>query len=70
MSCGVGHRYGLDLVLLWLWCGLAAVALIQPLAWKPPHAAGAALKRQKKKRKKKENRTDPRDQPIAWYNEV
>ena len=25
-----------DLVLLWLWCRPAAVALIQPLAWEPP----------------------------------
>ena len=28
MSCGVDHRYGLDLVLLWLWCRLAAVSPI------------------------------------------
>ena len=27
----------------------AAVALIRPLAWEPPHATGAALKRKKKK---------------------
>ena len=33
MSCGVGHRYGLDLAFLWLWHRLAAAALIQPLAW-------------------------------------
>ena len=33
MSCGVGRRCGSDLVLLWLWCRLAATALIQPLAW-------------------------------------
>ena len=31
---------------LWLWP--AAAALIRPLAWKPPHATGAALKRKKK----------------------
>ena len=36
MSCGVGHRRGLDLTLLWLWCRLAAVAPIRPLAWEPP----------------------------------
>ena len=30
MSCGVGHRLGLDLVLLWLWHRPAAVALIRP----------------------------------------
>ena len=47
MSCGVGHRRGLDLALLWLWCRLAATALIGPLAWEPPYAVGAALKRHK-----------------------
>ena len=43
MSCGVGHRRGSDLVLLWLWCRLAAVAPIRPLAWELPYAAGVAL---------------------------
>ena len=52
MSCGVGHRHGLDPALLWLWCRPAATALIVPLAWEPPYATGAALKRQKKKKKK------------------
>ena len=49
MSCGVGHEHSLDPVLLWLWCRLAAEALIGPLAWEPPYAAGAALKRKKQK---------------------
>ena len=49
MSCGVGRRRGLDPTLLWLWCRPAAVALIRPLAWELPYAAGAALKRKKKK---------------------
>ena len=40
MSCGVGHRHGSDPALLWLWCRPAAVALIQPVAWKLPYAAG------------------------------
>ena len=39
--------------MLWLWCRPAATALIQHLAWKPPYAKGAALKRPKKKKKKK-----------------
>ena len=47
MSCGVGRRCGLDLELLWLWCRLAAVAPVGPLAWEPPYATVAALKRQK-----------------------
>ena len=47
MSCGVGHRHGLHPRLLWLWCRLAAPAPIGPLAWEPPCAASAAVKRQK-----------------------
>ena len=35
-------------MLLWLWCRPAVVALIQPLAWEPPFAMVAALKRLKK----------------------
>ena len=34
-----------DMALLWLWPRLAAVAPTQPLAWEPPYASGAALKR-------------------------
>ena len=30
--------------LLWLWLRPAAAAPIGPLVWKPPYAAGAALK--------------------------
>ena len=51
MSCGVGCRHGCDPALLWLRCRLAAVALIQALAWEPPYAVGAALKGQKDKNK-------------------
>ena len=47
MSCGVGHRCGLDLALLWPWRRLEAVALIRPLAWEPPYAEGVALRRTK-----------------------
>ena len=43
------HRGNSDLLLLWLWCRLAAAPPIQPLAWKFPCAAGSALKRKKKK---------------------
>ena len=49
MSCGIGRRCGLDPVLLWPWHRTATAALIQSLAWEPPYAAGAALKRQEKK---------------------
>ena len=54
MSCGVGHRSGSDLVLLWLWRRPVATAPIRPLAWEPPYAVGVALKiRTKDKRQKK-----------------
>ena len=56
MSCGVGRRRGSDPALLWLWRRPVAAALIGPLAWEPPYAAGAALeqaKRQKDKTKQK-----------------
>ena len=61
-------QWAKDVAQLWLWCRLAAAAPIQPLAWEPPYAAGAAQeiatiatttttdkkdKRQKKKKKKK-----------------
>ena len=48
--------------MLWLWRRPVATAPIQPLAWEPPYAAGAAqeiatttttTKRQKTKKKKK-----------------
>ena len=55
MSCGVGHRCGSDLTLLWLWYRLAAVALIRPLAWEPPYAMGEALKSKQNKTKQKNN---------------
>ena len=36
---------------MWLWCRLAAAAPSRCLAWKPPCARGAALKRQKGRKK-------------------
>ena len=50
ISSGIGCRCGLDPVLLWLLCRPAATAPIRPLAWAPPYAASATLKRQKKKK--------------------
>ena len=52
MSCGVGGRHSSDPALLWLWHRPAAIVLIRPLAWGPPYATGAVLKRQKTKKKK------------------
>ena len=61
---------GSDPVLLWLWCRLAAIAPILPLAWGLSYAVDVALKcnkqnkqttvlLKKKKERKKENRPDP-----------
>ena len=55
MRCGAGCRCSSDLSLLWLWYRPAAVALIRPLAWEPPHAKGVALKVQKKKKNNPKN---------------
>ena len=41
----------MDLALLWLWYRPAATAPIGPLAWEPPGAVGAALKKTRKKKK-------------------
>ena len=49
MSCGVGPKRGLDSVLLWLWRRLVVTTPIQPLAWEPPYAVGAALEKTQKK---------------------
>ena len=56
MSCGLGVRAGLDHALLWLWRRLVAIALIQPLAWEPPHAVGAAQEIATKKKKDKKTK--------------
>ena len=50
MSCGVGRRWGWDLALLW--CRLAAIAPIRPLAWEAAYAVGVALKRPQKKKRR------------------
>ena len=55
MSCGVGHRHSLELMLLWLRRRLVSLALIGPLAWEPPYAMGVA---QKSTHTKKEDISD------------
>ena len=44
MSCGVGHRRGLDPEVLWLWPRMAATAPIGSLSWEPPCATGTVFK--------------------------
>ena len=44
---------------LWLWCRPAAMAPIWPLAWEPPYALGAALKRWK-------DRQEGRKEKVIW----
>ena len=61
MSCGVDPRCSLDPALLWLWQWhrLTAVAPIRPLAWEPPYALGAALKKTKDKNKQTNKQKKP-----------
>ena len=47
MNCSGGHRLSSDPTLLWLWCRPAPAALIRLLAWEPPYAVGADLKKKK-----------------------
>ena len=54
LSCGVGHRWGSDPMLLWLWPRPAGATPIQPLAWELPYAKDVALERKKKKGRKEE----------------
>ena len=49
-ACSIVCRCGSDPMLLWLWCRLAAAAPTGPLAWEPPYASGATLKKTKKKK--------------------
>ena len=51
MSCGVGRTHGSDPALLRLRYRSAAIVPIGHLAWEPPYALGAALKRQNKRKK-------------------
>ena len=53
-----------DPALLWLWCRLAAAALIRPLAWELPYALGVALKRKNKKPKTKNNQNKTKNQNM------
>jgi len=46
VSCDVGHRHGLDPVLLWLWHRLAAASPIPSLARDLPYAVSVALKKE------------------------
>ena len=60
MSCGVGCRHASDPALLRLWLWLAALALIQPLAWEALYATGVALKSKKKRKSEREKKVGHR----------
>ena len=64
MNCGVGHRCGSDLALLWH--RPAATAPIQPLPWELPHAVDVALKRQKQTNKKDDKVGFILKEPLGW----
>ena len=70
MSYGVGQRCSLDPALMWLWCGLAAIALNWPLAWEPPYAEEAALKRKQKQKKTNKKKRQPTEWEKIFANEA
>ena len=49
-------QWSSDPAWLWLWRRLAATASISPLAWEPPYAMRASLRRDKKAKKKKKKK--------------
>ena len=53
MSCGVGHKCGLDPALMCLWPKPATAGTILPLAWELPYAVDAALKSQNETKQNK-----------------
>ena len=55
VSCGVGHRHGLDPMSLW--CRMAAAAPIRLLAWELSYVVDVALKSKKTKTKTNEKPT-------------
>ena len=59
---GIGHRCGSDPALPWLWCRLAAIAPIRPLAWEPPYATSMSLKSKNRNKNKKHIRWTDGDQ--------
>ena len=68
--CHKGHRFGLDPVLPWLWYRLAAAALIWPLCWELPLAAGVAIKRKKEKEPERRKLLRERENPVPNCPEV
>ena len=78
MNYGIGRRYGLDPMLLLLWCRSTAAALFQPLAWEAPYAMGGALKRpppkqtnkQKNEKQKHFQQTKVQDQMASKANSI
>ena len=63
----LGSGIPVALVLLWLWCRLAATALIRPLAWEPPICHGRGPRNGKKKRpQKKKAGSYPWPWDLPW----
>ena len=67
MSGGIIARSGWDPV--WLWCRLAAAALIQPLAWELPYVTGVALTPHPLKKTKKTNKKNTAvEEFLLWLS--
>ena len=66
VSCGVGHRYSLDLAMLWLWHRLVAAAPDLTPSLGTSMCCWCGLKKTKKK-KKKEKKMSPKSSQILSF---
>ena len=66
MSCDLARRHSSDPMLLWLWCGPAAVSLIGSLAWVTPYAVGCGPEKDEGTKKKKKKEGISILSPISW----
>jgi len=66
----VGCRLSLDPELLWLWCRLAAAALIQPLAFGTFVCCRCGPRKERKKKRKKEGRKEGRKERKGHTEEA
>ena len=66
LSCGMGHRCGLDPTLLWLWCRPTAAPLIRPLAWELPYATSVVPQETKQKQKQTKEQNQKKQIVFKW----
>ena len=56
--------------MLWFWHRPVAAALIRPIAWEPPYAAGAALEKSKRQKYKTNKQKQPTGREKTVVNDA